>query len=64
MDDVAEESVRAASRAHVESLMAKAVEVVKSNSKNRDPARLVEVRLGGLRRLIVLAKLAGNACRF
>ncbi|KIY96976.1 hypothetical protein MNEG_10986 [Monoraphidium neglectum] len=43
MDDVAEESVRAAARAHVEAQLAKAVEIVRSSSKNRDPARLVQV---------------------
>ncbi|KAI8475724.1 MAG: hypothetical protein J3K34DRAFT_517150 [Monoraphidium minutum] len=43
MDDVAEESVRSAARTHIEGQLAAAVEVVKSNSKNRDPARLVEV---------------------
>ena len=41
MDDVAEDAVRAAARAHVERGVAEAVKIVRASSKARDPAKVV-----------------------
>jgi hypothetical protein len=47
MDDVAEDAIRAAARAHIEKNVAAAVAVVRSTAKSRDPTKVVAVRFGG-----------------
>ncbi|GBF94257.1 110 kDa translocon of chloroplast envelope inner membrane [Raphidocelis subcapitata] len=60
MDDVAEESVRTAARAHVERQLAAAVEQLRAPSKSRDMGRFVEEVKSALDYAQKLARLASE----